>query len=303
MALLFLSTPERAAVWGPLLAAGGHRMIAGEGAVTDPASVTAIACWTPPADLARYPALRAVISVGAGVDQMPPLPPGVALSRTIAPGIEAMVRDWVVMATLMLARDVPRYLDQARAGVWQAHPVRKASSLRVGILGLGRIGRLVAGSLGGMGFAVAGYSRSAAPVPGVQVFGPGGLHDLVAQSDLLVCLLPLTDATRGLLGADLLARMPEGAGLVHAGRGAQLDMAALRAALDHGPLAHAVLDVTDPEPLPPGHWAWAHPRIVITPHVAAQTDAAEGAAHALAVMEALRKGSPIPGLVDPSRGY
>lgn len=303
MALLLVSTPERQAVWGPVLAAAGHRMIAGEAAVTDPAEVTAIACWTPPADLGRYPRLRAVISVGAGVDQMPPLPPGVALSRTLAQGLEAMVRDWVVMATLMLARDMPCYLDQARAGLWQPRPVRPASAVRVGILGLGRIGRLAAESLGALGFPVCGLSQSGDPVPGVRVFGPDGLLDLAAQSDVLVCLLPLTSRTRGLLSTEVFARMPAGAGLVHAGRGAQLDMAALRAALDSGRLAHAVLDVTDPEPLPPDHWAWSHPRLVVTPHVAAQTDPAEGARHALAVMEALREGGPIPGLVDPGRGY
>lgn len=304
MALLFLSTPERAQIWRPILAAAGETMIEGEAAVSDAAEVTEIACWTPPQDLLRYPNLRAVISVGAGVDQMPPLPPGVALSRTLAPGIEAMVRDWVVMATLMLHRDLPLYLDQAQRGLWQAHAVRPATARRVGILGMGRIGQLVAGSLASLGFPVAGLSRSGgAAAAGVPVFGPDRLGDLLAQSDLLICLLPLTAETRGILGAQTFAQLPKGAGLIHAGRGAQLDMAALRAALDQGDLAQAMLDVTDPEPLPQGHWAWAHPRVIVTPHVAAQTDAIEGAQHALAVIRAARAGLPIPGAVDLRRGY
>lgn len=303
MALLFLSTPERAAVWEPVLAAAGETMIVGEAAVTDPAAVTAIACWTPPPDLARYPALKAVLSVGAGVDQMPPLPPGVVLSRTLAPGIEVMVRDWVVMAALMLLRDMPRYLDQSRKGVWQDHPVRRADRCRVGIMGLGRIGRRVSDCLSGLGFPVAGLSRSAAPMAGVEVFGPEARDGFLARTDLLICLLPLTADTRGILGADLFARLPRGAGLIHAGRGAHLDMQALRAALDEGQLAQAMLDVTDPEPLSPGHWAWRHPRLIVTPHVASQTDPVEGAQHALAVMQALRHGIAVPGQVDPDRGY
>jgi glyoxylate/hydroxypyruvate reductase A len=306
MALLFLSTPERARVWRPILVEAGETMIDGEAAVTDPALVTEIACWIPPQDLRRYPNLRAVISVGAGVDQMPPLPSGVVLSRTVAPGIEAMVRDWVVMSTLMLHRDLPLYLDQAGRGLWQSHPVLPASARRVGILGMGRIGALVSESLTSLGFPVAGLSRSGGAggqVAGVPVFGPDRIGELLAQSDLLICLLPLTAETRGILGSQTFALMPKGAGLIHAGRGAQLDMEALHAALASGQLAQAMLDVTDPEPLPQDHWAWSHPRVIVTPHVAAQTDAVEGARHALAVIRALRAGLPIPGAVDPGRGY
>ena len=302
MALLFLSTPARLPVWRDILREAGETMIEGMAAVTDPAEVTEIACWIPPADLTRFPRLRAVIGVGAGVDHMPPMPPGVILSRTLAPGLEAMVRDWVVMATLMLHRDLPVYLEQGRRGVWQTHPVHLATARRVGILGMGRIGRLVAGSLAGLGFDVAGLSRSGGGGP-VPVFDPDRLDTFLARSDLLVCLLPLTAETRGILNARSFGRLPRGAGLIHAGRGAHLDHDALRAALDSGQLSAAMLDVTDPEPLPPDHWLWRDPRVIVTPHVAAQTDAAEGAHHALAVIRALDAGAPVPGLVDQARGY
>lgn len=303
MTLLYASTAARGAVWQRIFAAAGEPIIMGEAAVTDRAEVTAIACWQPPADLAAYPNLRAVISVGAGVDQMPALPPGVALSRTLAPGIETMVRDWVVMAALALHRDLPLYLDQGRRGLWQAHAPRAAGRTRIGIMGMGRIGTLAAGTLAAMGFPVTGWSRSARPAGDIAVLGAADLPAFLSRTDLLVCLLPLTPQTRGILGDDLFARLPQGARLVHAGRGAQLDMPALRRALDGGRIAAAMLDVTDPEPLPPDHWAWSDPRVIVTPHVAAQTDDREGGDHALSVMRALRAGQPVPGAVDPARGY
>lgn len=302
MALLFHSIAARLPIWRALFEAEGEPLIEREEAVTDPAKVTAIACWVPPADLSRYASLRAVISVGAGVDHLPPMPEGVALSRTLAPGIETMVRDWVVMATLMLHRDMPAYLEQAHGGEWRTHPVRLAASRRVGILGMGRIGTLAAESLRALGFDVAGLSRSgtAGTIP---MFATSEFGRFLARSDLLVCLLPLTPETRGILNAATLSALPKGAGLIHAGRGAHLDVEALHGALDSGQVSAAMLDVTDPEPLPPNHWMWRDPRVIVTPHVAAQTDAAEGAQHALSVMRALRHGTPIPGLVDQPRGY
>ncbi len=303
MALLFLSTPERAEVWQPIFAEAGEELIVGEAAVSDPAAVTHILCWMPPDDLARYPNLRGVISSGAGVDQMPPMPDGVALVRTLAPGIEEMVRDWVVMATLMLHRDMPRYLQQQGLGQWSAHPVPLARGARVGIMGVGRIGQLVARTLGDMGFALSGWSRSGRAVEGMTIFGADDLGAFLAQAEILVCLLPLTAQTRGLLNADLFGKLPAGARLVHAGRGAHLDMQALKSALDRGQLTSAMLDVTNPEPLPADHWAWGDPRVCITPHVAASTDHAEGARHALEVIRADRNNMDLPGRVDPRKGY
>jgi glyoxylate/hydroxypyruvate reductase A len=303
MTLLFTSTPERAEAWTRLFADAGEAMVVGEDAVTDPAAITHIACWQPPKNLSRYPNLKAVISIGAGVDQMQPLPPGVALSRTIAPGIEEMVRDWVVMAALMLHREMPRYLEQAACGQWAPLTARPARTRCIGIMGLGRIGRAAAQSLAALGFPVTGWSRSGAPVEGTEVFAQEALPEFLARTDLLICLLPLTAVTRGVLNAELFARLPQGAGLIHAGRGAQLDMNALRDALNSRHLSAAMLDVTVPEPLPADHWAWADPRVIVTPHVASHTDAEEGARHALAVIRAGGAGQPIPGLVDPGRGY
>lgn len=303
MALLFHSLPARGAVWARVFAEAGEVFVPDEASVTDPADITHLACWQPPPSMERYPNLRAVISVGAGGDHFPPLPDGVALVRTIAPGIEAMVRDWVLMATLALHRDLPRYVEQAKRGEWRAGTTRMTRSRRVGIMGMGRIGRLVAETLTALDFPVAGWSRSGTPVDGVEVFGGDRLDAFLARTDLLICLLPLTDETRGLMDDAFFARLPEGARLVHAGRGAQLDMNALRRALDAGRLAAAMLDVTNPEPLPEGHWAWNDSRIIVTPHVGSHTDPEEGARHALDVIRAMREGHCPPGFVDPDKGY
>jgi glyoxylate/hydroxypyruvate reductase A len=303
MTLLLLGPPERARAWRPIFDAVGEELVVGEDAVEDASAITHLACWTPPADLGCYPNLKVVISTGAGVDQMPPLPPGVMLARTLAPGIDAMVRDWVLMATLMLHRDMPRYLEQAGRGEWRTHPPRPASECRVGIMGLGRIGRAAAAPLSSLGFDVAGWSRSGHPVDKIEVYGHADLVAFLARTDLLICVLPLTSETRGLIGADVFALLPEGAALVHAGRGAQLDMQALRSALEAGRLRAAMLDVTEPEPLPQSHWAWTDPRVIITPHTAAETDAVEGARHALAVIRATREGTAVPGFVDNEQGY
>lgn len=303
MALLLLSTPERGAVWSRIFSAAGEPLYLAEDDVRDPSEITHIACWVPPRDLGRYPNLKVLISTGAGVDQMPPLPDSIALSRTIATGIEEMVRDWVVMATLMMHRDMPTYLEQARRGLWAAHPVEMTTRRRVGIMGMGRIGRLAARSLLTLGFPVSGWSRSGAAVEDVTIFAEDRLSAFLERSDLLVCLLPLTPQTRGILNAGLLERLPDGAALVHAGRGEHLDMAAIGAALDSGRLSSVMLDVTLPEPLPVDHPFWNDPRIIVTPHIAASTDNEQGARHALAVIAAGRDGRKLPGLVDRERGY
>jgi len=301
--LLLLSTKERGEVWPRVFAEAGESIVVGEAAVADPSAIAHIACWNPPQDLSIYTGLKTLISVGAGVDHLPALPEDIALSRTIAPGLEAMVRDWVVMATLMAHRDMPAYVAQARERLWKAGKVLVTGQRTVGIMGMGRIGRLAAASLNSLGFRVRGWSLSGALADGVEMFAAHELDGFLGGTDILVCLLPLTERTHGILDERLFAKLPRGARLVHAGRGGHLDMAALARALDEGRLASAILDVTDPEPLPAEHSLWSDPRVIITPHVAAQTDAREGALHALAVVRAVRQGSPIPGLVVRERGY
>ncbi|MEM9909847.1 MAG: glyoxylate/hydroxypyruvate reductase A [Pseudomonadota bacterium] len=303
MTLLLKSFPARAAVWKRVFDAEGEAILTDPSATFDPAEVTVLACWVPPSDLSVYPNLRMVLSVGAGVDQMPDLPPNIMLGRTLAPGLNAAVRDWLVMATLLLHRDIPSYVSQKNARLWQKRPVARTRQRRVGVMGLGRIGRLAATTLAGLDFEVMGWSRNARQIKGITTFSKDDLHDMLCQSDILICVLPLTPDTRGILNAELFAHLPKGASLVHAGRGEHLVLDDLKNALENGALRSAMLDVTDPEPLPADHWLWADDRILLTPHVAAETDAEEGARHALAVLSALKSGLPIPGLVDLDKGY
>ena len=304
MAILYLSSPERGAVFRAVLAEAFPDLPFHADKAPVPGDVSIVIAWTCPPDLfVQHPNLRLLISVGAGVDQLnlSAVPPEVQVVRMLEPGLPAQMAEYVTLATLALHRDLPTYLGQARQGLWRAGRNVPAGARRVGVMGVGQLGRAVLDALAPFGFPLAGYSRSGV-MPG-RVEGFTDLRRFLARSDILICLLPLTDDTTGLLNKETFAALPRGAMLVHAGRGRQLVAADLIAALDSGQMAAAVLDVTDPEPLPADHPLWHHPRVIVTPHVACQTRADEGAQHVQSVIKAWRAGLPVPGAVDRARGY
>ncbi|MBK1699153.1 2-hydroxyacid dehydrogenase [Rhodovibrio salinarum] len=309
MALLYLSDAERGQVWRRIFAQELPHLafLEGQDAVHDPADVRYLATWTAPPDPAgTFPNLEMILSVGAGVDQFDfeALPDHVRVVRTVTPGLSAMMCEYVCLGVLAMHRDLARFVVQQRAETWApGHPVL-ARHRTVGVMGLGTLGRAALEALRPFGFGLAGWARSPHAIAGVETYsGHDELSPFLARCDILVCLLPLTDETRGLLNARTLSQLPEGARLVMTGRGEQLDHAALIDALDTGHLAGAMLDVTDPEPLPQGHPVWHHPRILLTPHVATVTDSEEGAYSAVAAIRAHESGQAPEGLVDRARGY
>lgn len=309
MALLFRSSVDSAARWSAELA----RLMPGLDIrlwpqIGEPAAIDYALVWRPePGLLAGLPNLKLILSLGAGVDHIladPQLPRGLPIVRLVDPYLTDAMSEYVVLQVLRLHRQDLDYRRQQQAGVWRELPQKNAHERPVGILGFGEIGQDAARKLTAVGFAVSGWSRQERAVAGFTTFaGPAGLARLLAQSEILVCLLPLTSETRGILNAATFALLPRGAALVNAGRGGHLVEADLIPALDRGQLSAAALDVFQEEPLPPDHPFWRDPRILVTPHIAGTTNPATAAAIVLDTIRRFEEGRPLLNRVDPAREY
>jgi glyoxylate/hydroxypyruvate reductase len=265
--------------------------------------------WEPtPGRLATFPNLRVIFSSGAGVDHItcdPTIPAHVPIVRMASEETAQSVAEFVCLGVLALLRDLPRLIAAQAARRWDPFEgQRTARSTRIGILGMGNIGTLSAQMLRGLGFEVAGWARTEKSIEGIAVTaGMAALPAFMAQSDILVGLLPDTAETRGLISARSLGWLPHGAGLVNAGRGSLVVMDDLIGALDSGQLVGAVLDVFGREPLPPEAPAWRHPRILVTSHVAGFASRPARAAYVAEVIAGYARGEVPQHLYCPERGY
>jgi glyoxylate/hydroxypyruvate reductase A len=259
-----------------------------------------------PAHVAALPNLAWIHSLWAGVEGLvselaadsPPI------VRLVDPELARTMAEAVLAWTYYLQRDMPAYRQQQNEGMWRPLPYRPPGQITVGLLGLGVLGTAAALHLNSAGFQVKGWSRSPKQIDGIEAYsGESGLKGLLAASDILVCLVPVTPETRGLIDARRLAAMKPGAALVNFARGPVVVTADLLAALDSGRLSHAVLDVFDREPLPTESPLWRHPNLTILPHISAPTDQATAAGIVGANIRAYRRSGDLPPTIDRERGY
>ena len=259
-----------------------------------------------PADVAALPGLVWVQSLWAGVDRLlAELPAeGPAIVRMRDPEMAGSMAEAALAAAFYLHRQMPAYLAAQGRRQWLPLEQPRASERRVSLLGLGEMGRAVARALAATGFDVAGWSRSPKALEGVKTFhGARGLEETLRRSDILILLLPLTEATRGILNEAAIRRLPWGAAVVNFGRGPLIDHAALVRGLDEGRLSHALLDVFEEEPLPPASPLWGHPGITVWPHVAAVTNVETASRIAAANIRAFLERGVVPDPVPRRRGY
>ena len=265
----------------------------------------AIVAGPDPAQVLDYPNLKWVASTWAGVDSMlGAIPEHIGISRLVDPELSAKMGEAVLTAVLALHRQLPEYAAQQARREWRKLDYVKPAERTVGILGLGELGRASIDALRPRGFRLTGWSRTAKHLDGVACHrGAAGLREVLAKADMLVCLLPLTDETRGLLNAERLRVLPKGASVINYARGPILEERALLDALDRGHLRHAVLDVYDEEPLPREHPYWSHPRITVLPHVSALTDSRSAAELVAADIRRYFASGTTPAFVDRALGY
>jgi len=289
-----------------------RRVLQLPGAKFDPAEVSYAAVWKPvPGELAGFPNLKVIFNLGAGVDALmvDKTLPDVPLVRVAVDDLTGRMTEYVALHVLMHHRQELYLRQSQRDKRWAPRYQWPASAVTVGILGLGVLGADAAGTLRRIGFRVAGWSRSEKTVDGIDCFhGQGQLDTFLGRTDILVSLLPLTPDTRGILNRAMFAKLkrngPLGAPvIINAGRGGLQNEADILACLDDGTIGAASLDVFTQEPLPTDSPFWTHPKVVLTPHNAADTDADEISKYVARQIAHFEAGGALENVVDRKRGY
>jgi len=309
MAILFYSLSDDPGPWRAALARDLPQMKLRVWPETgDPAEIEYALVWKPPPGLlAGLPNLKAILSLGAGIDHLasdPQLPRHLPLTRMVDAGLAQQMSEYALYGVLHFQRDMHRYAQQQRRAEWGPLLPLTAADCAVGVMGLGILGSDFAGKAAALGFRVLSWSRTPKTMPGVESYhGSDQLQPFLARTRVLVNFLPLTAETTGLLDRQVFAQLPRGACLVNLARGAHVVEGDLLAALYSGQLGGALLDVFAEEPLPPAHPFWRHPRIIVTPHIAGQAIAELMVAQVVDNIRRIECGEPPLGLVDLARGY
>ena len=309
MALLFYSQFDDPADWGK------HLRDAVPGLdfrvwpdVGNPADIESALVWkAPEGELRKFPNLKLIINLGAGVDSIVKdrsLPAGIPIVRIADPEMSRMMAQFVLAAVLRHYRDFVSFARAQKERRWHYIHPREAPTCSVGVMGLGNLGAMAAHELVRQGFKVSGWARSPKKLEGVESFhGEAGFATFLAESEILVVMLPLTPETEGILDARALGMLPRGAKIINVGRGRLVDESALIAAIRSGRIAEATLDVFQTEPLPAESPLWAFDQVLVTPHLASVAIPRTAARQVAENLRRLSAGEPLINVVDPLRGY
>ncbi|MDB5873562.1 MAG: D-3-phosphoglycerate dehydrogenase (phosphoglycerate dehydrogenase)-like protein [Ramlibacter sp.] len=306
MHISFCCTGTKAAPWVDELRAALPRASIDEWQPGSPQADYGVV-WAPPQQfLDEQPGLKGIFNIGAGVDALMKLrlPADAIVVRIDDGGMAVQMAEFVCHALIRHFRELDGYADDIRNRKWSYRKPRSRADFPVGIMGLGVLGERVARAVDHFDFPVLGWSRTAKELPGVRGFaGQDQFDAFLAATKVLVCLLPLTPETQGIMNARSLERLMPGGYVINVARGGHLVDEDLIALLDNGHLAGATLDVFRTEPLPAEHPFWKHPRITVTPHTSARTLREETIAQIAGKILAFQRGEPIAGVVDRKRGY
>ena len=275
--------------------------------IKDPANATMVITWkAPKGSYANYSNLKVIGSMGAGVDHLfedPSLPKDVILTRVVDNKLASDMQEFVSALCLNHIRNLKTYTKLQKEGIWKPTDYKRGKDVTVGILGFGTLGQAVGRMLKDIGFKVLGWSHSKKKVEGITSFTQNELDDFLSKAEILVCLLPLTEETEGILNYKLFKKLPKGSYLINVARGGHLVDEDLLKALDSGKLSGAALDVFHTEPLPEDHKFWNEKDILITPHVASMSNAASVAPQIAENYRRMEKGQELKNTVSQKKGY
>ena len=267
----------------------------------------ALTWYHPIGEFAKFKNLKCIASLGAGVDHIfrdSELPEEVPITRVVQSSMSQFMSEYVILAVLHYCRQFDIYKNDQAAKRWHSRIPLLARDICIGIMGLGQLGADAARKLAQLEFNVAGWSRTPKAIDGVESYaGEDALDDFLSRANILVCLLPLTPDTKGILNSSTFEKLPAGAYIINVARGAHLIEDELLAALDSGHLTGACLDVFQTEPLPEDHPFWSHPKILITPHISSITDPLSVMPQILENYRRMKTGKSLKHVIDIDRGY